>query len=322
MNKVTAKNTKTEILEAYEAAMKKIAELKEGKTSTADIVKAKEIKEIKEKAKEIIELNILNDDIKDKYTALLKTVDLLEKEIEELYGIKREADSLEALINANKDKNRELTAKYEKQVNDLSIELADEKLKNSKKVKELNEEYEKKKAELRAEFEEEKARLQKERVREKEEFEYTLKRERQKDNDAWQDEKEVRESKLAAREKAVSERESKMDDMESKIEELNDHIVKLNDKIQDMKDQSFKEGKDKAAKEYAIQKNMIEKEANWSKERLEEKIANLEKELQNERDAHRITAAKLDDAYVQVREIATKTVEANGSVRIVDNSKN
>jgi hypothetical protein len=322
MAKVTSKNTKDQILEAYNAAQEEIKRLKEGRTTTAEVVKAKEIKEVKAKAKEIIDLEILNDDMKDKYTALLKTVDLLEEEIEELYSIKKEADSLEALINAAKDKDRELDANYEAKVAEMNANLAEKRAEVAKSVKELNEEYDKLKTDLRAEFQEEKVKLQKERAREKEEFEYNLKRERQKDNDAWEDEKASRESVLAEKELAVAERESKVEEIEAKNAELNEHIANLNDKIEEIKESSFKEGRDKASKEFNIQKSYIEKEAKWAKERLEEKIASLEEALSSERAAHEVTKTKLDDAYAKVQEIATKTVQANGSVRIVDSSKN
>nr|DAV25079.1 MAG TPA: phosphodiesterase [Caudoviricetes sp.] len=322
MAKVTSKNTKDQILEAYNEAQEEIKRLKEGKTTTAEVVKAKEIKEVKAKAKEIIDLDILNDDMKDKYTALLKTVDLLEEEIEELYGIKKEADSLEALINAGKDKDRELDARYAARVDELNSNLADKKAEVAKAIKELNDEYDKLKSDLRAEYQEEKVKLQKERDREKEEFEYNLKRERQKDNDAWEDEKASRESVLAEKEIAVAMREANVDEKDAKITELNEHIADLNDKIEEIKEASFKEGRDKASKEFNIQKSYIEKEAKWAKERLEEKIASLEEALSSEKAAHEITKTKLDTAYAKVQEIATQTVQANGSVKIVESSKN
>lgn len=322
MTKVTTKNTKDQILEAYNLAQEEIKKLKEGKTTTAEVVKAKEIKEVKEKATEIINLNILNEDMKDKYTALLKTVDLLEEEIEELYSIKKEADTLEALINAGKDKERELDANYSTKVEEINAFLVAKRVEISKATSELNEEHAKLKAELKANLEEEKANLKKERAREKEEFEYNLKRVRQKDSDAWEDEKAEREAELAKKELDVAEREANIEEMETKVKELNEHIASLNDKLEEVKEAAFKEGKDKATREFAIQKAMIEKESKWAKERFEEKIAGLEKELANEKESHKVTAEKLDAAYAQVREIATKTVEANGSVRIVDSSKN
>lgn len=322
MTKVTSKNTKDQILEAYNAAQEEIKRLKEGKTTTAEVVKAKEIKEVKEKAESIIDLDILSDDIKDKYTALLKTVDLLEKEIEELHAIKREANTLEALINAGKDKEREINANYEAKVAEINSNLTEKRAEVAKAIKELNEEYDKLKSDLKAEYQEEKVKLQKERAREKEEFEYNQKRERKKDNDAWEDEKASREAALAEKELAIATREAVADEKDIKITELNEHIAVLNDKIEEIKEASFKEGKDKAAKEYNIQKSYIEKEAKWDKERLEEKISSLEEALKSEKAAHEVTKNKLDTAYAQVQEIATQTVKANGSVKIVESSKN
>ena len=94
MSKVTEKNTKAQILEAYEQAIQTIAELKAGKTTTAEVVKAKEIKAVKEDAQQVVYMNILDSNIITKYNNLLETIKMLEAEIEELYGIKKEADTL------------------------------------------------------------------------------------------------------------------------------------------------------------------------------------------------------------------------------------
>lgn len=322
MTKVTSKNTKDQILEAYNTAQEEIKRLKEGKTTTAEIVKAKEIKEVKENAKEIIDLGILNDDVKDKYTALLKTVDLLEKEIEELYSIKKEADSLEALINANKDKDRELDIKYAAKVNEINDDLIAKKTEVDKKTKEMNADFEKIKTTLQADFQEEKAKLVKERAREKEEFEYKLKRDRAIEDDKWEDEKAARERALAERELVVAEKEAAVDELNITVESLKALLVTMETENKEKVDAAFKDGKDKAGREYGIQKSMIEKEANWNKEKLEEKVKSLEEALESEKVAHKVTAGKLDAAYVQIQDIATKTVQASGSVRIVESSKN
>lgn len=98
MAKVTEKNTKKEILEALREVEAKLAERRAAVTTTADTVKAAEVVNKKATAKEIIEMNILNDEITNKYNDLLSTIDVLTKEIEELHEIKVGLDTLEALL--------------------------------------------------------------------------------------------------------------------------------------------------------------------------------------------------------------------------------
>lgn len=319
---VTKKNTKDEILEEYNKAMEEIKALKEGKTVTAEIVKEKEKKKTIQAADKIIEMNILNEQIVNDYKDLVKAKSILTEEIEELYGIKKEAETLESLINAHKDSVAKLKAEFEAEKIKLNAEYKTEK---DKLKTELNNEktiLEAAIAKLKADEKDTKDSIAKERARENEEYKYEFERKKQRENDTWNDEKAKREKDLADKEVILAKREEAMDDLLLTIEKLNKTIEELREQHVSELEKAFNDGKAKADKQHAISKTYIEKENKLIKEKLEEKISSLEAELSNERSAHAETKAKLDDSYTKIQEIATTTVQANGTIKIVENSKN
>lgn len=319
---VTKKNTKDEILEEYNKAIKELKNLKEGKTVTAEIVKERENKKTVETANKIIEMNILNDTIVNDYKELTKAKQILTEEIEELHGIKREANSLEALFNAHKDSIVLLKAEYEAEKAKLITEKETAK---DLVIATKNAEIEKLEAaivKLKEEEKETKTSIAKERAREEEEYKYDFQRKKQKEEDTWNDEKAKREKELADKEVILVEREETMDDLLSTIDNLNKTIEALDEQHKLDIEKAYAEGKAKSDKQNAIAKSYIEKEAKWTKEKLSDKITSLEEDLSKERAAHDSTKAKLDESYSKIQEIATTTVQANGTIKIVENSKN
>lgn len=319
MSKVTEKNTKAQILDAYEEAMRTIAELKAGKTTTAEVVKAKEVKAVKESAKQIVEMNILDAGIVAKYNNLLETIKMLEAEIEELYGIKKEADTLEALINAYKDDERKFKIAKEERLAKANEEYEEKVAANNKKIAELKDDYAKLLSDLKAKYQEEKVTLEKERVREKEEYTYNLNRERTIENDKWADEKAQREAALKAKEDAIAERESKVEELEQKIKDLESSKCFLETKIEEVKISSFEEGKAKAKKEADTSKIFSDRAHKAELDRKDDRIAALESALEEARQANKSLQSKLDESYARIQSMAIEAAK-NSGVRMVEST--
>lgn len=315
---VTMKNTKAEIMDAYEQAVKKVTELKSGKTSVAEEVKKKEIKKIKENAKEIIDLGILNDDMTSKYNDLLKAIELLEEEVQEYYSIKKEAGTLEALINAGKDKEREIREKHERLNSDLTERYNFRKKELDDRAEAQTDTIKKTLEELLAKEKEEKILLAKRRDREEEEYKYNLSREKKKENDAWEEEKELREKVLAEKEEAVTDREAKITEIEEEVEALTEKVEDLKNESQAMYAKGQKDGEAQSEKINAIKRANIEKEAKWQAEKLNDKIDAIEAALETERKAHEDCKSKLEKAYMQIQTMATKTVEASRPINMIE----
>lgn len=112
MSKITMKSTKQEIMDAYEAAMKKIEESETGKDDPVAMAKVEKDKKIIESAQMIAEDNILNPVIIERYENLKTAIEMKNKELQELYGIETKANSLVAMINAYKDKEIVMNVGY------------------------------------------------------------------------------------------------------------------------------------------------------------------------------------------------------------------
>ena len=159
--------------------------------------------------------------------------------------------------------------------------------------------------------------LKTEREREEEEYKYNLKRTREREDFAWADEKADRESELAKREARASEL---LADAESKVE----YIKSLEAKVENFAAlvESEKENAAAAATgalrlEYEHKSEIAEMERKNVADRLEDKVKYLEKELEGSVKTVNLLQTKLDKAYSEMRELAAKTVESAGGVKII-----
>lgn len=307
MGQITEKSTKAQILKAYEEAM---AQLKAtSRTTIADEQEAKRVARVVENAEAIVGLGVLNPEIEKQYNDLKEAIALTKKELEELFSIKAEALSLEALVNAKNDEKAKLEA-----------EIKATKEAEKARVEEANKEYIEVVAGLRKKVDEEKKSIEVNRKREQEEYEYNLKRERKKLDDAWEDEKAEREKELADRELAVEAREDAIRLQEKDIVALKNRVDEIPALIANAVEEAVAEAKAKATKSYAIEKNHLNREHEWEVKSLQDKIANLEAQLVSEREARTKAELDLKDAFAQVQEIATTSIRAS-QVKVYETQK-
>lgn len=318
MAKVTEKNTKKEILEALRIAEEKLAERRSVNTTTADIVRVKEVETMKQSAKEIVNMNILNNEIVEKYNGLMQTVDMLEREIQELHEVKAGLDTLEALMIVHANKEKELNEKHAEQQANFDKLMTEKKEAAENEIAELKARYSKLSSELREEYAEAKKSLEKQRLREAEEYAYNLKRERAKEDDIWADKKAAREKELALREEAVVLREADVAFLETEVEALNTELKEVQEKAKLDIAQALKDGEAKAEKVCAIKIAGIQKDAKWEKEILEREIKSLKASLESKSAECDTLSKKLDEAYGRIQNMAIEQSKAS-TPRILDN---
>lgn len=304
---VTLKNTKAEILEAYQKAMELA---KRNQTVTvADEQEVKRVQEVKANAKELVGMGILHEDITSKYNDLLEAIRRGEQELNEIFGIKKELLSFEAVLIAKRQKSEEMDLAQKLRVEELNKEIANKK----EELKETIESMDKA-------WREHKANLEVQRKREQEEYTYNLKRERQKENDAWEDEKAEREKELNDRELAVEAREDAILVQEKEITELKMKVANIPHLVDEAYNNGLEKGKAKANQTNAIEKSHTTKEYEWTKKTLQAEIDNLKNQLIAERDSKATLEEKLEDAYKEIKTIATETVR-NSGVRVIESQK-
>ena len=74
-------------------------------------------------------------------------------------------------------------------------------------------------------------------------------------------------------------------------------------------------------RDYGHKSALLEKDYQNSVARLEDKLSFLEKELDSSTKAGVALQNKLDKAYMEIRELATKTVESASGVKIIGNTE-
>lgn len=307
---ITLKNTKAEILEALNQALEREKNINKTKSDPQKEELERKKKESISESKENIKQNIFSDELITKFKNLEMAIEALEEKLKNLYGLEGELNNFTLVVNAEKDFLADLEIKKKVEI---------EKLETS--IQELEAEYKKKNKELEEEYATKAKTLKLERDREVEEYEYKLKRDREIVNNKWEDEKKIREVNLKNLEdeakkklKEVTEKETYLKELEQKVEGIPEMMLKEYER-------GRKEATTELKKEQEYQTELLKKDFQNTIDRQADKIKSLEGELEKISVLNVSMQDKMDKAYVEMKELATKTVEANGQVKIFSNNQ-
>ena len=307
---ITLKNTKAEILEALNQALEREKNINKTKSDPQKEEVERKKKESISESKENIKQNIFSDELINKFKNLETAIEALEEKLKNLYGLEGELNNFTLVVNAEKDFLADL---------EIKKKVETEKLETS--IQELEAEYKKKNKELEEEYATKAKTLKLERDREVEEYEYKLKRDREIVNNKWEDEKKIREVNLKNLEdeakkklKEVTEKETYLKELEQKVEGIPEMMLKEYER-------GRKEATAELKKEQEYQTELLKKDFQNTIDRQADKIKSLEGELEKISALNVSMQDKMDKAYVEMKELATKTVEANGQVKIFSNNQ-
>lgn len=292
---LTLKNKKSDILEALNAALLREKKLKENRYNPAEEEKKTQTAKLVEETRQNVSLNIFSDELNLKFEKLEKAIQAEEKKLSDLYGIEGEMNELVTIIAAKEEVLAKLEAEKTARLQELSMQIVA-----------LEEEYT------------EKARiLELDRKREAEEYEYHKKRTREQENDQW-------DSIKAEREKNISEQETKTLALLKEAEAKSEHLAELEKQVADVPAALKKEyirGREEAMKEIERENKftteLLKKDYQGKIDRQTDIIESLKNELERSNTEKDAALSKLDQAYSEIRELATRTVEATGGVRII-----
>lgn len=318
MAEITMKSTKAEIMEAYKAAVEKLdsksAMIDDPAKEAAAKLKTEVIKSANATAKE----DIFNPEIIKKYNDLTEAIEIKQLELDELYGIETKANAMAAMINAYKEKNEELKEAQAAKEAEIEAELGEKRDVLKTEIEALKQQKQEVIASINAEAKTKEDEIKRTRIREEDEYAYNLKRNRKAENDKWADEKAAREKVLELREAAALEKETELNAKADYIKELEAKVDEIPALITDAKEEGIKKGKADADKSNAFEVRALKKDAEYQKQLLEDKNERLAEDLANARAEKVELQQKLDDAYAQMRELAAKTVESTGGVKILN----
>ena len=326
--KLSLSNTKQEMLEAYNAALKQLEAQREAELKPEKKIeekKAKEVIQVAESlstegvAKEISNLKIeasktlaqISDRLEEevnKFRAIQSAIVLKEKELQELYEIERSAVTLAALIESQNLKRQQFESEMDEKKEALNQE-----------IEALRAEREKEKNEYETMVKERDIAEKKRRDREKEEYEYSFKREQKLAKDKFEDEKaklekeiqvkkEQMESELRAREKVIAEKEEELNELKKRVsafpKEMEAAIAK-----------AVKDSTDRLNLEAKNREELQKKEFVGDRNVLTTRIESLEKTVKEQSEQIVKLTQQLEKAYQQVQEIAVKTIEGSSTIK-------
>lgn len=301
MAKISNSNTKAEILNAYDDLLRQIQQERqqnsalqrelEKKQATVDKVtdRTKEgatqsiqkIREMLSHQLDAIEAGIAQE--QTHFEELKQAIAIEKEELEELYKIKKEAESLDALVIANNK--------------------AKEQLENA-----IEEEREKLQEEIEA--------LKLQWKREQEEYTYNLKIVRRKEQDEYNEKKAKQEKELAEQkitfEKAISEREKAVAEQEAELNNLRKDVSQFESQLEKAVADAEKRITERLTKEFEYKQQLEVKDLQADLKLREQMIESLNAKVKEQQELINTLGSKSDTASQQVKDIAMKAIENSG----------
>lgn len=306
---ITLKNTKAEILEALNEALEREKNIKSTKFDPVKEANEEAVTKAVKASKVNVEQKIFSNELNDKFNELEKAIAAEEEKLKNLYGIEKELQNIVLVMNAGKESISRVENEKKIKTEEINAE-----------IQLLEDTFKRKNAELQKEYDDKSKQLKIERERENEEYTYKLKREREIENDKWQDEKTTREANLT---KLETEAKNLLEEATKKaeyIKELEEKVNTIPKALQAEYERAKNEVSKELNKEYEYKTALAEKDYANTTDRLNDKIEALTKELERANQLNVTLQEKLDKAYVEMKELATKTVETAGTVKFIKSS--
>jgi hypothetical protein len=345
VKKLSTGNTKQEMLDAYNAVAKQLREKEEAELKPEKKVEEKRVVEVLKTAEDVsvdgiathiaslkTEVGKTLAQVSDKMEAeaeklskVHQAVEIKEKELQELYGIEKEALALAALIESQNRKREEFETKMAADQEDLETKMTSDReafmsklaLEREALMKEIEvtrSKWAEEKKAKDAETKEWDAAEKKKREREKEEFDYGFKREQRLTKDVFEDEKATleretqarkaeMEAELATRERAVADREQRVADLENRVSSFPGELdVAVKKATQEASARLSGESKNR--------EELLKREFDGERNVLTTKIEALEKTAKEQHEQISRLMAQLEKSYEKVEDIAIKAVQS------------
>lgn len=324
-------STKKEMLDAYEAVLKKLQEKREAQLRPEQAVEERKAQQVTKAAdglssESVVQgianlkvtvgkmLSGLADQLEGEVARYQRTkaaVELREKELEEIYGIEKAAGTLAALIETQNQKRA-----------DFEAEMAAEKEELSRDIEVTRAEWDKEK---REHDEQEKLRAavdERNRARQKDEYDYAFKREQRLAKDQFTDEtgrlqKEMAERKQQA-EKDLAERQRVVVAREEQIKQLQAQVDGFPAELEKAVARAVKEAVDRKQAEAKGREELMQKEFDGERKSLATRIDGLEKTVADQNGRIAKMSQQLDGAYQKVQDIAVKAIEGSANMKTLN----
>jgi len=351
---ISLKNTKNEILAAYEDALKKLQTQKTAEPKQAQEEKRQQevIKRASDNSTEGIvtgiatlklsvakELDKLNEQLTTEHKKLedIQTAIRLEKNnLEELYQVTSNADSLAAMLQAQKEKKAQFETEMAEKRSIFEEKMKNDKLIFDEKIKSEQESFEtsmKTQKELwkseqikwSEQQKELKEKTDKDRKREEEEYAYNLNLTRKKESDLYAEEKARLEKELAEKktsfDKEIASREAEVVSAENELKELRIKTAAFPSEIEKALADAVKRASEKLLLEFKFEKELTAKQTEGEIKLEEQTIETLKSKIKDMEAILSDMSKKTAIAETSVKDIAMKAIESSGKMQLFSNSR-
>ncbi|HHN48323.1 MAG TPA: hypothetical protein ENN08_05240 [Bacteroidales bacterium] len=340
---ISMKNTKSEILSAYEEVLK---QLKNKKSEEPKKEQERQKQETLVKQAGTMSHEKINKDISGlkteiatmldklnesfvaefrKFEELQQAIQIEKKNLEDLYQLSATTDSLAAMLTAQKEKSEqfeqemaakkaEMEAAIKQAKAEFDEEMAEKKL-QWKKEQEINQARQKEETET----------LQKKRTREEEEYQYNLKQVRKKETDLYEEKKQKLEKELVDKkalfEKEYAEREASLKAAEKELQELRAKNVAFPNELEKAVAAAVKANTEKLQAEYKFAADLRAKETEGELRLKDQTIETLRAKIKDIETLNKELAQKTTTAETNVKDIAIKAIESSGKMHYFEKAK-
>jgi hypothetical protein len=333
--KLSIRSTKQEMLDAYNELAKSLEEKRDVELKPEQKSAEKETTLVMEKSNKLsldgvslgisqlkTEVNKTFSQVQEslenellKYHELCQAVEAKEKELADIYEIRKSASSLMALIEAQNQRRNEFEIEMEKKKQTLADEIDGER----KQWLVEQEQY-------KNQIKEQKGAEEKQRKREKDEYEYSFTREQLVAREKFDYEKEKTEKALSDKkeqlEKELSEREGIVAEREQAVKSLEDRILELEKTREEDREQAVTTTGEQLEAEFESKQVLLKKEFEGERNVLTTRIKSLEDTAKKQAEQILVFTQQLEHAADKVQDIAVKAIEGSSHSKMFDKLRN
>lgn len=326
--KLSLKDTKQDMLAAYNELLKEQQDKTHGElrpeievekkkekvaVATADSLSLEGV--VKETASLRVEIGKMLGQLADslqeevqKYAQVREAVNIKEKELQDIYGIEKAAQSLVALFEAQAKKREE-----------FETSLLKDKQEAQADIDVLRVDFERQRKEFERLSKERELEETRRRQREKEEYEYNVKRELLLTKNISEDEKNRQEKELRLKketvEKELQQREKAVAEEEKRIIELQKKVESFPKELAQSADRAVKDAVEKIQIEARNREELMKKTLEGEKNVLVAQIESLDRLTKEQKEQITRLSQQLEKAYQKVEDIAVKSVGGISDVK-------
>ena len=339
----TSKNTKNEILVAYNELLKKVTDNKpddpkkqqEEQKQEAVVKKAEGLSNetiIKGIAGLKVDITSALDKLGEKFAGEYKKFDELQqaiqtekKNLEELYQLSASTDSLAVMLLAQKEKKEQFEQEMAARKTELDEKMKAEKERFEVEISGKRALWEKEQNILLEKQKEENEKTAKNRKREEEDYNYSLQLTRKKEVDLYEEkklklEKELADKKMAF-EKSVAERETNLKIAENELADLRKKNEAFPAELEKAVAQAVKTATEKTETVFRFEKELREKEVAGELKLKEQTIQTLSSKIKDLENSLKELSQKTVTAESSVKDIAMKAIEHSSKPYFIKKQK-